>query len=49
MDGEITRLLNDCERLILLLRACQEPKETYLDELDKNIQEIRRIGVNDGV
>lgn len=45
MDGEIAYILNDCERLILLLRACRKAadREDHLDCLNRNIEELRRL------
>ena len=41
MDGELTWLLNDCERLILLIEG--ENNNGKKDALSKNMEEIRRI------
>ncbi len=41
MNGEITYLLNDCERLILLVEG--EDNAEVKEALSKNIEEIRRI------
>ena len=47
MNGEIAYLLNDSERLILLIEG--EKNDRAKEELTKNIEEIRRICSEDKV
>ena len=41
MNGELTYLLNDSERLILLIEG--DSNDDRKDALTKNVEEIRRI------
>jgi hypothetical protein len=43
MDDEIAYLLNDNNRLILLLRKCRSEKKKLLDELEVNNEKIRGL------
>lgn len=45
MENELDYLLDDSNRLILLLRSCDdvEKRQKYLDDLNRNIEEIRRL------
>ena len=44
MNGQMEYVLNDCERMILLLRSAGESEQDeMLDKLSKNMSEINRI------
>lgn len=46
MCNELTRRLNDCERIIFLLRSCdfdKKQKDIYLDDLEEGVEKVREL------